>query len=373
MRTVKYQGDERLVHYGDPDMEMQRDRPDRREAFLTRHSCDTKKDPFAPGFWACYDWQNTDEKSADMKSITQPLKVVDSTEDTLTLEGYVAIYGDETHKDFDGEWFHEGTTFDSGYTKVNSLIVDWEHGHSPDVDEMGGMLDQPGRHDPLGRLDWTTARKDNVGILARAVLNRREWYVRELVEPLAMAGLLGGSSEAIPGKVVKSGGRIDVWPLMRYALTVTPADPRQITDHQIQLVKSLANRYPALKALTQAGQTYTIAPGVTTRHLSINPTLQGTAGDWADATTFVIQPGLSGVVIKATPGDSVSIETQTQPEEAQAITAETQEGELLQTGGAPVTATPEDETGMDELTEGQENILWEQVEALLRAIQEMKL
>ncbi len=321
MRTVTYQGNERLVHYGDPDMEMQRDRPDRREAFLTRHSCDTKKDPFAPGFWACYDWQNTDEKSEQMKSITQPLKVVDSTEDTLTLEGYVAIYGDETHKDFDGEWFHEGTTFDSGYTKVNSLVVDWEHGHSPDVDEKGEMLDQPGRHDPLGRLDWTTARKDNVGILARAVLNRREWYVRELVEPLAMAGLLGGSSEAIPGKVVKSGGRIDVWPLMRYALTVTPADPRQITDHQIQLVKSLANRYPTLKHLMTAD------------------------------------------------GDN----TQTQSEEVTTITAETQEGVLLQTGGAPVTATPEDETGMDELTEGQENILWEQVEALLRAIQEMKL
>ncbi len=357
MRTVKYQGNERLVHYGDPDMEMQRDRPDRREAFLTRHSCDTKKDPFAPGFWACYDWQNTDEKSADMKSITQPLKVIDSTEDTLTLEGYVAIYGDETHKDFDGEWFHEGTTFDSGYTKVNSLVVDWEHGHSPDVDEKGEMLDQPGRHDPLGRLDWTTARKDNVGILARAVLNRREWYVRELVEPLAMAGLLGGSSEAIPGKVVKSGGRIDVWPLMRYALTVTPADPRQITDHQIQLVKSLANRYPTLKALTELSNTgkfrtpdFVIPPGY-------------------PADTFKV----SGEVIRVYSGDNVSIETQTKSDEVTTITAETQEGEQLQTGGAPVTATPEDDTVTGELTEGQENILWERVEALLQAIQEIKL
>lgn len=309
------------MHYGDPNMEMQRDRPDRREAFLTRHSCDTKKDPFASGFWSCYDWQNTDEKSADMKSITQPVKVVDSTDDTLTIEGYVAIYGDETHKDFDDEYFHEGTIFESGYTKVNSLVVDWEHGHSPDVDEMGEMLDQPGRHDPLGRLDWTTARKDNVGILARAVLNRREWYVRELVEPLAMAGLLGGSSEAIPGKVVKTGGRIDVWPLMRYGLTVTPADPRQITDHQIQLVKSLANRYPTLKHLMKSE------------------------------------------------GDN----TQTQSEEAQAITEEAQEGEQLQTGGAPVTATPEDETGIGGLTLGQETILLEQVEALLRIVKEMQI
>ena len=95
---------------------------------------------------------------------------------------------------------------------------------------------------------------------------------------------------------------------------------------------------------------------------------------------FVIPPGyptdtfkVQGEVIRVYSGDNVSIETQTQSEEAQAITAETQEGDMLQTGGAPVTATPEDETGMDELTEGQENTLWEQVEALLRAIQEMKL
>ncbi len=56
MRNVLYDGQERLVHYGDPDMEMQRDIPERREAFLTRHSCDLKRDPFTPGFWACYDW-----------------------------------------------------------------------------------------------------------------------------------------------------------------------------------------------------------------------------------------------------------------------------------------------------------------------------
>jgi hypothetical protein len=110
-------------------------------------------------------------------------------------------------------------------------------------------------------------------------------------------------------------------------------------------VKSLANRYPTLKALIQISAT----------------------------NNFVIPPGFPGAVIKVHSGDNVSIETQTQSEEVQAITAETQEGELLQTGGAPVTATPEDETGMDELTEGQENILWEQVAALLRAIQEMKL
>jgi 2'-5' RNA ligase len=61
MRTVTKDGKDYLVHYGDPDMEMKRDDPDRRKAFLERHSCSTKKDPLAPGFWACLDWQRTDE------------------------------------------------------------------------------------------------------------------------------------------------------------------------------------------------------------------------------------------------------------------------------------------------------------------------
>lgn len=68
MRTVTYQGSTRLVHYGDPNMQMQRDIPERREAFLARHQCDAKKDPFAPGFWACLDWQRTDEKSMNVKA-----------------------------------------------------------------------------------------------------------------------------------------------------------------------------------------------------------------------------------------------------------------------------------------------------------------
>jgi hypothetical protein len=62
MRTVKKGDTERLVHYGDPNMEMQRDNPERRRNFLSRHNCSSKKDPFSPGFWACYDWAKTSEK-----------------------------------------------------------------------------------------------------------------------------------------------------------------------------------------------------------------------------------------------------------------------------------------------------------------------
>ncbi len=57
MVMVKDGDSERVVHFGDPNLDMQRDRPDRRKAFNDRHSCGEKKDPFAPGFWACYAWE----------------------------------------------------------------------------------------------------------------------------------------------------------------------------------------------------------------------------------------------------------------------------------------------------------------------------
>jgi len=62
MRTVEYQGSTRLVHYGDPDMPMRRANDAARANFLSRHNCAAKRDPFAPGFWACLDWARTSEK-----------------------------------------------------------------------------------------------------------------------------------------------------------------------------------------------------------------------------------------------------------------------------------------------------------------------
>lgn len=58
-RTVTIDGKDYLVHYGDPDMPMRRTNDDARADFLSRHNCDSKKDPRSPGFWACYDWEET--------------------------------------------------------------------------------------------------------------------------------------------------------------------------------------------------------------------------------------------------------------------------------------------------------------------------
>lgn len=57
MRTVRYQGKERVVHYGDPNMTIKRNDPARRKSFMARHNCGDKKDPFSPGFWSCIAWE----------------------------------------------------------------------------------------------------------------------------------------------------------------------------------------------------------------------------------------------------------------------------------------------------------------------------
>lgn len=69
MREVRRNGRIYLVHYGDPELPMRRDEPKRRRAFLERHSCSEKRDPLTPGFWACYDWYDVNEKERVMKNL----------------------------------------------------------------------------------------------------------------------------------------------------------------------------------------------------------------------------------------------------------------------------------------------------------------
>lgn len=41
------------VSFGDPNMEIKKDNPERRRAFKARHNCSEKKDKTKPGWWSC--------------------------------------------------------------------------------------------------------------------------------------------------------------------------------------------------------------------------------------------------------------------------------------------------------------------------------
>jgi hypothetical protein len=46
------------VNFGDKEMEIRRDDPDRRKSFRARHKCDTQKDKTTPAYWSCRFWSS---------------------------------------------------------------------------------------------------------------------------------------------------------------------------------------------------------------------------------------------------------------------------------------------------------------------------
>lgn len=46
----------KLVRYGDPNMEIKADNPERRKSFRARMKCDTATDKFTARYWACKAW-----------------------------------------------------------------------------------------------------------------------------------------------------------------------------------------------------------------------------------------------------------------------------------------------------------------------------
>ena len=46
-----------MVKYGDPNLSIKRDDPERLKNFRARHNCDQKKDKTTPGYWSCKFWE----------------------------------------------------------------------------------------------------------------------------------------------------------------------------------------------------------------------------------------------------------------------------------------------------------------------------
>ena len=169
------------------------------------------------------------------------LKTLRKTDDELVVGNYMVLFGGV---DLDGEHFTKETQFESEYTRTGTLYVDWSHGMDWDDDS-------PQRDDILGVVDWKTARKDDRGLWVERILSRRTEYM-QFIESLIDEGLVGTSSEAVRGKVRKTAdGEIQIWPLKRDALTVTPAEPRMMTENAITAIKALSEFQPHLKALLE--------------------------------------------------------------------------------------------------------------------------
>jgi HK97 family phage major capsid protein len=195
---------------------------------------------FAPrDQWAAVErevaWVAKSIQAQVLESGRNPIKSLAKTDSELRVGNYMILFGDEKHKDLEGEWFTPETEVESDYTRTGTLYEDFEHGLGKAIDGVG-----PDQEDILGRVDWATMKADNLGIWVERVLNRRNKYV-QFLEPLIDAGLMGSSSQAVPGKIEKkSNGEIVKWPLRRDSMTVMPAEPRMMTENVVGALKSLA-------------------------------------------------------------------------------------------------------------------------------------
>ena len=170
------------------------------------------------------------------------LKTISRTDAELRAANYIILFGGRDLEGVGsetingdgstGEYFTPETVLESPYTKAGALYVDWEHGQG----ELGDEL--------LGVVDWKTAHIDDKGVFVERVLNRRNQYV-QWVEGLIDAGLIGTSSEADPDDVEKAADGASIrWPLRRDTLTVTPMEPRMLTENHIQAFKALGIPVP---------------------------------------------------------------------------------------------------------------------------------
>lgn len=167
------------------------------------------------------------------------LKTLSKTENDLVVGNYIVLFGG---RDLVGEYFTKNTKLDSPYTDIGTMYVDFEHGLDPD--QMG--MDE---NSVLGIVDWKSARFDDKGVFVERTLNRRARYV-DLLAELIDAGVMGTSSQAIRGKISKNNdGEITQWPLQRDSLTITPMEPRMVSENILTAAKSLREFFPSAKSL----------------------------------------------------------------------------------------------------------------------------
>ena len=55
--TMGPNGNVVVVRFGDPNMSIKRDDPDRRASFRARHNCDNPGPKWKARYWSCYQWR----------------------------------------------------------------------------------------------------------------------------------------------------------------------------------------------------------------------------------------------------------------------------------------------------------------------------
>lgn len=96
------------VNFGDPNMEIKRDDPDRQKAFRERHNCTEKKDKTKAGYWSCKFWSSKNvgdllDKESKMKDskkgtyVSVKIKNAKKLVDWFSSQGVKTIIPEQLH------------------------------------------------------------------------------------------------------------------------------------------------------------------------------------------------------------------------------------------------------------------------------------
>ena len=77
------------VTFGDPNMEIKRDDPERRKSFRARHQCDTNPGPkYKARYWSCRQWESGRKVEAELESDASLLEIYPELSKAEVVEEY---------------------------------------------------------------------------------------------------------------------------------------------------------------------------------------------------------------------------------------------------------------------------------------------
>lgn len=157
------------------------------------------------------------------------VKMIKATESTAIVGGYGVIFGG---LDIEGEGFKKSTDF--MLDLVPSKVITFNHTlpTSPASNAVKHFIGKS-----------ITEKADDLGIWVEAQLDISRKYVKQVLQ-LVEKGLLGWSSATAPHLTTKSGNYYERWPIVEYALTPIPAEPRLL---DVKRIKSIAAENPGLE------------------------------------------------------------------------------------------------------------------------------
>ena len=158
--TKNANGNVVLVRFGDPNMEIKRDDPDRRKAFRSRHNCDNPGPKWKARYWSCRQWRGGKKVEAGMEDY------IFSTPEGARQKSTEIGFGGEIHSDqmadgtpmyFPGPneeefqmWFDKNDSHDASASECNCGNVEAKDADDPCTEgyEQYGMKMKNGRKVP---------------------------------------------------------------------------------------------------------------------------------------------------------------------------------------------------------------------------------